>query len=99
MYKDFTRPANVGHFFVAISIEAFIEKKRFFERVDTLVNAIYSMHTRPDAYELRLPGERKYKVQEERLRKGIPLEDSVVSELKTLADEAGAPWDACDTAS
>ena len=92
MYKDFTRPANVGHFVMALNVEAFMEKELFFERVDALRTSIKSMHTRPDVTELRLPGERKYRTREERLKEGISLEEEVVQQLKELAREVEVPW-------
>lgn len=92
MYKDFTRTANVGHFIMAFNIEAFMEKEQFFRRIDTLRRTINAVHTRPDVHELRLPGERKYRTREERLRKGIPLGDEVIQQLKALADEVGVSW-------
>jgi len=86
MYEDFTRTANVGHFAMVLNIEAFLDKETLFKRVDALREALKSLDTRPDADEIRLPGERSYRTREERVQEGIPVGDEVVEQLKTLAD-------------
>lgn len=87
MYDDFTRSANVGHFVVALNVEAFLGTDAFLKRVDALRESIKSLNTRPDADEILLPGERRYRTQEERKEKGIPLEEEVIEQLQSLADE------------
>ncbi len=89
MYEDFTRSANVGHFVAALNVEAFLSTNEFLERVDNLRENLKSLNTRPDADEVLLPGERRYRTQEERREKGIPLGDEIIEQLKTLAAEVG----------
>lgn len=89
MYEDFTRSANVGHFVMALNIEAFLDTNEFFERIDALRENLKSLNTRPDADEILLPGERRFRTQEERRKKGIPLDDEIIEQLGTLADEVG----------
>lgn len=90
MYEDFTRSANVGHFVAALNIEAFLGTNEFLERIDDLRENLKSLDTRPDADEILLPGERRYRTQEERREKGIPLDDEIIEQLKTLAEEVDA---------
>lgn len=87
MYEDFTRSANVGHFVAAFNIEAFLSTEAFLERVDTLRKTLKSLDTRPGADEILLPGERRYRTQEERGKNGIPIDDETIEQLKALADE------------
>jgi len=91
MYDDFTRTANVGHFVLALNVNAFLEGERFFERIEALRGDIKSMDSRPDVKEVRLPGERRYRTQKEQKQEGIPLEDPVVRQLKDLAAEVETP--------
>lgn len=91
MYDDFTRSANVGHFVLALNVDAFLDRETFFERIEALREDIKSMDARPDVEEVRLPGERRYRTREERERKGIPLGNEVVRQLKSLADDVGMP--------
>lgn len=89
MYEDFTRSANVGHFVAALNVEGFMSPNEFLKRVDDLRENLKSLDTRPDADEILLPGERRYRIQEERREKGIPLDDEIIEQLRTLAAEVG----------
>ncbi len=86
MYKDMSHPANVGHMLMAVNIEGFTPKSVFFDRVQSLIEDIKSSRKRPGTGEINFPGERKNHVKEERSKTGIPLDESVLRELRSLAD-------------
>ena len=93
MYKDLKNPAQVGHFFLCINIEAFMPKEEFYERIKAMKNEIKHSQMRQGVDEIRMPGEKKAKTKTEKLKAGIQLGNDVLDELKTLADENKIAWD------
>lgn len=93
MYKDLKNPAQVGHFFLCINIEAFMPKEEFYERIRAMKNEIKHSQMRQGVDEIRMPGEKKEKTKTEKLKAGIQLGNDVLDELKTLADENKIAWD------
>lgn len=89
MYKDLSHPAEVGHFFICLNIEAFMKKKEFFKRIENMKKDIKNSAKRQGIDEIRIPGERGVKTRAERLKNGIHISMDVVEELKTLAKENG----------
>ena len=87
MYKDLKNPANVGHFFICINIEAFLPKEIFFRRIKQMKEEIMNSKKRQGVDEIRMPGERKFKTKNERLKNGIQLGNDVIDELKSLAKD------------
>jgi LDH2 family malate/lactate/ureidoglycolate dehydrogenase len=84
MYKDLTQPANVGHFLVALNIEAFMPKKMFYDRMRTLIDSIKSAKRRDGTIEIHVPGERKMQTKQERLAHGIRLDEPTLKELREI---------------
>ena len=84
-----TRPANVGHAFAAINIEAFMDKDEFFERIETYVKEIKSLKKHPKADRIWIPGEKAWLTMQTRLKIGIPLHRNVYNELIQIAREVG----------
>jgi len=84
-----TRPANVGHAFAAINIEAFMDKDVFFERIETYVKEIKSLKKHPKADRIWIPGEKAWLTMQTRLKIGIPLHKNVYNELIQIAREVG----------
>ncbi|MHB8336285.1 MAG: Ldh family oxidoreductase [Ignavibacteriaceae bacterium] len=93
MYKDLKNPAQVGHFFLCINIEAFMPKEEFYERIKAMKNEIKHSQMRQGVDEIRMPGEKKAKIKIEKLKTGIQLGNDVLEELKVLADENNIAWD------
>ena len=87
MYKDMKSPADVGHFFISINIEAFMPREIFYRKIKKMKDEIKSSKKRQGVDEIRIPGEKKAKTKAERLRTGIQLGSDVIEELKALAKE------------
>lgn len=85
MYKDMTRPANVGHMLMAINVEGFMPKGAFLDRVQSSIKDIKSSKKRPGIDEINFPGEEKDCVKQVRISLGIPLDEPVVRELRDAA--------------
>jgi LDH2 family malate/lactate/ureidoglycolate dehydrogenase len=84
-WSDFENPQDVGHFFLAVDIEKFIEYEAYLSRITQLVDEIKGLPKSPDADEIFMPGEIEIRKREERKRDGIQLAESVYAELAELA--------------
>ena len=79
------RPADVGHFFVAIKPDLFMSLGEFKERMDYLYQRVVGSARREGVERVWYPGEIELAVREERERVGIPF---VREELEALDKEA-----------
>lgn len=87
--EPFDRPRKVGHFFLALNIEAFQRLSSFQRRVSALM-AITREQKTPSGNSIVVPGdiETHYSIHE-RARLGIPLNESEFSIFQMLSKEAG----------
>lgn len=85
-------PSNVGHFFVAINVEAFMPLEEFKERMDKLVRTLKSAPRHPEFDRIWIPGEKGWLTMRTRMRIGVPLHKTVYAELKALAEELGVEF-------
>jgi LDH2 family malate/lactate/ureidoglycolate dehydrogenase len=91
MYFDFTRTANIGHFFITMDIARWMPLEVFFDRMEELVTVLKASG-RPD--EVRLPGEKRWRNYAANIKDGIPLDAKTRAELEQLSAPFGivAPW-------
>lgn len=82
MFTDFTKPMGVGHLTMAIRVESFMPIGEFKKKVDGYVRAIKGSKRAKGVGEILLPGERGYRLMEERLRNGIPLSDGTLKAIE-----------------
>ena len=82
---DPSKPADVGHFLVAIKPNLFLSMDEFKERMDYLYGRVCSSEKMAGVDRIYFPGEIEELMKEERLRSGIPL---VEAELEALNKEA-----------
>lgn len=80
---------NVGHFFQAINIAAFMPVDDFKARVDNLIKQMKSSKLAPGFDRIYLPGEPEHEKRERYLNDGIPMLSSVIADLNVLADTYG----------
>lgn len=88
-------PANVGHAFAAIDIDAFMSKEEFYERVENYVNELKSLKKHPNADRIWIPGEKAWSTMMTRLRIGIPVHIKVCEELNFIAKSLGLAESLC----
>ena len=84
-----TDPANLGHFFSALRIDAFMPLAEFKNRMDEL---ICLMHKAPKARgeeRIYIPGEKELEMTERRRKQGIPVHPKVVETLREIGMELG----------
>jgi LDH2 family malate/lactate/ureidoglycolate dehydrogenase len=76
---------NIGQFFLAINIDVFIPIGEFKNRVDKAVYEIKSCPTAPGYSEILIPGEIEYRIEQKRLKEGIPLSDETWQQITKYA--------------
>lgn len=79
------KPANVGHFLVAIRPDLFMSLEEFKNRMDHLYKRVVESEKIANVNRIYFPGEIEQLRQEERLKEGIPY---VGSEIAALNQEA-----------
>ncbi|MGA2261293.1 MAG: Ldh family oxidoreductase [Acidobacteriota bacterium] len=78
-----------NHFMTALDIESFMPLSEFTGRIDRLISQLKSSERVQGVEEIYLPGEREFKLKEERLRSGLPLASEVWSELDKVRVQLG----------
>ncbi len=92
--SDFSRPANVGHMFIAVAIEHLLPLNDYFTLVEELAGFIRSSATLPGVESVLLPGDSRWKQFEHTSENGIALDSHIRLALESLASELGVatPW-------
>lgn len=81
IYDDETEPANVGHFFILVDIQKFMDIKQYEQRVEKMKEEVKGIPLAEGFDEILIPGERKRRSETVRRREGIPLSEEVWKEL------------------
>jgi LDH2 family malate/lactate/ureidoglycolate dehydrogenase len=87
---DPSKPADVGHFLIAIKPDLFMSLEDFKERMDYLHRSVVDSEKMSGVDRIYFPGEIEQLKQEERLRTGIPYVDAEIKALNTEAERVGA---------
>ncbi len=82
-------PSDIGHFFGAISVDAFTPIDRFKENMDDLLSALKAVSPVHGEERVYTAGEIEYLCEQERRSGGIPLNAVVAETLRTMGDELG----------
>lgn len=80
-------PANIGHLFGALRIDAFRPVAEFKSTIDDLIRRIKDTRKAEGEQRIYIHGEKEFEAAEGRLTKGIPLHHTVITELKGIAAE------------
>jgi LDH2 family malate/lactate/ureidoglycolate dehydrogenase len=91
MYEDFSRPANTGHFFIAIDIAHLMPLQDYYQRMSQLIAFVKSAGKAADSDEILLPGEQRWRIFDEQKAAGVPVDDKTANNLDRLAAEFGVP--------
>ena len=87
---------GLGHFFGAMRIDAFRSKLEFKEHMDNWLRRFRNARPSPDQMEVFVPGDPERRVERVRKEFGIPILDSVVEDLKRLAEKYQVPLPIAD---
>ncbi|HWO76171.1 MAG TPA: Ldh family oxidoreductase [Bacillus sp. (in: firmicutes)] len=82
-----TEYAKVGHFFILMDIEKFMELNMFFASIQNLLDEMKSVSKAEGTKEIRYPGERRKKDSEKKRKEGILLSSSVEMELLEIGSK------------
>lgn len=93
LYRDLTRPQNIGAFIQLTDIDSFIPLEEFFTRVDTMIEEIKSAKTAPGVEQIFLPGEIESIEEEKRAKEGIPLSKATIDMLEDLGKECNLTFE------
>lgn len=96
LYTNLSDPQNVGHFFMAIDINKFVDIDLFKKRMDQMIKEIKQVDPAKGIKEVLVPGEIEFATEKQRSQTGIPLNRVVVDELKQLGEEYGVDWTLSD---
>jgi amino acid adenylation domain-containing protein len=83
-----TKPADFGHFFLAIDPELFLPNADFTARVDRLIEQTKAGERATGVEEILVPGEAELRARERSLRDGVPLRRSTYESLLKYARAA-----------
>lgn len=89
--KDTKTPTNTGQFIGAISIEAFGDVETFKATADAVFAEMRDSTPLPGHDPVRVPGEQRGAIFEDRNTNGIPLHPNLVKTLSDIATELGVP--------
>lgn len=80
-------PYNLGHFFIAINIDAFIEPETFKKTTGTILRELRASRKMPGAPKIYTPGEKEWLTWCERKEKGVPLNKALQADIILLQKE------------
>ena len=83
-------PQGLGHFCIAIDPAAFMPLERFKSRMDEMISMVKASKLAPGVARMVIPGEPETESKARRLREGIPLSESLLTELNALARSVGS---------
>lgn len=82
-------PQNLGHAFIAINVETFMELSSFKSRVDQYLEALKTSDKAKDVEDIYYPGEKEYLTKTRQSKEGISFEKIVIDELVKVGQELG----------
>jgi LDH2 family malate/lactate/ureidoglycolate dehydrogenase len=80
---------GVGHFAIALNIEAFQDRATYLERTDELISRMKSCPLAPGSDEILIPGEREWRLRQDREANGIVLSATTLALINEAAEEWG----------
>lgn len=83
---------NVGHFFLAIDPGAFRARGDFEADLQDMARAVRRTRPADQSRPVMLPGDPETQALAERTVHGVPLPQTLVTQLRAIAEAARAPW-------
>jgi LDH2 family malate/lactate/ureidoglycolate dehydrogenase len=83
---------NIGHFCLAINPKAFREEGEFEMHMDALMDWMRETPPLDPAQPVLVPGDPEHEARKIRMEEGIPMTDTLVKEVRQVAEEAGVPF-------
>jgi LDH2 family malate/lactate/ureidoglycolate dehydrogenase len=92
MYRNFTDPQDIGHFFLALDIAAFQPPALFAERIDDMIDRLKASARAEGHEDVVMPGEIEARLEQRLSREGIVLPPNVLDDLRRTAGMLGVPF-------
>lgn len=89
-------PYRLGHFFIAVDIEAFIELDTFKETTNEILKQIAESQKMPGADHIYVAGEKEYTIIQERQKTGVPISEATQLQLQQMIEEMNLDSDKYD---
>jgi len=86
MYGDYDKPRELASLMIAIDPSTFTSADRFKAQMDAMVDDLHAQPPGPGFEQVYVPGEPQLKLQEENLKRGVPVVDSIYNWLRTGVD-------------
>jgi LDH2 family malate/lactate/ureidoglycolate dehydrogenase len=86
-------PADLGHLFCAIKIDAFRPLDQFKADMDDTINRLKKVPKIKGADRVYIHGEKEFEEAERRAAKGIPLSPDIEADLMSIAKELNVAYD------
>jgi L-2-hydroxycarboxylate dehydrogenase (NAD+) len=83
---------GIGHFFGAMSIEAFIDLNEFKRQIDDFIRTLRATKPAPHTNGPLIPGDPEREAETIRTEKGVPLILPVIEELLDISNKTGIPF-------
>lgn len=80
-------PYSLGHFFIAINVDNFIEIEKFKQTTGQIRRDLRNSQKMPGAEHIYTAGDKEYMAYCERKEKGIPINESMFSEMEDIFQE------------
>ncbi|PZO18672.1 MAG: malate dehydrogenase [Burkholderiales bacterium] len=85
-------PHNIGHFFLAIDPRAFRAEGEFEQDVDAVIDVLTGSRPSRAGRPVQVAGEPERAARGERERSGIPMPETLLAQLRSIAGNAGVPY-------
>jgi LDH2 family malate/lactate/ureidoglycolate dehydrogenase len=82
-------PFDIGHFFIAINIEAFVDLDTFKKSVGKMLRELANSKKMPGARQIYIAGEKEYHAFKQRSNEGVPISKETQKEMLTMQSELG----------
>ena len=82
-------PYNLGHFFIAIQVEAFTDLDLFKKTTGDILRALRSSEKAPGHDRIYTAGEKEYLAYLERLEKGVPINEALEKDIAMIRESLG----------
>jgi LDH2 family malate/lactate/ureidoglycolate dehydrogenase len=80
-------PFHLGHFFMAVDINAFVEPEKFRKTTGDILRELRASAKAPGQQRIYTAGEKEYLAWLERKDTGVPINDSLKKTIQSLVDE------------
>jgi L-2-hydroxycarboxylate dehydrogenase (NAD+) len=84
-------PIELGHFFMAIKVENFVELAAFKHQVGEICRQLRASRKAPGAQRIYTPGEKEYETWLFRKDKGVPFNEPLKAAFRTVKEKLGLP--------